>query len=308
MDEYLDLARLGKNDWWRFVLAVLTILFAWQLVGAAPTIFLLVWVMLDGNPATVVNPDATFGGISVNISFVAFMLASWAFVAGIFLAVRFIHGRRFLTLVTPARRLDWKRLFQGFGIWFGLAVLVAVVESLLYPGRYAWTLDLRAYIPFIFLALILIPIQTSAEELFFRGYLLQGFGLRIRNIWILSAISGFLFMLPHFLNPEAKQNFWLMGLYYFSIGAAMAYVSLWDGRLELALGMHAANNLFTALFANAVVTVMPTPSMFTVMEMDVVYSVVSSLVVIVLFVLIFIGPLRRKSPLPEPVEIIRDSQ
>jgi membrane protease YdiL (CAAX protease family) len=292
MNEYLNLARLGKNDWWRFVLAVLTILFAWQLVGAAPTIFLLVWVMLDGNPATVVNPDATFGGVSVNISFVAFMLASWAFVAGIFLAVRFIHGRRFLTLVTPARKLDWKRLFQGFGIWFGLAVLVAVVESLLYPGRYAWTLDLRAYIPFVFLALILIPIQTSAEELFFRGYLLQGFGLRIRNIWILSAISGFLFMLPHFLNPEAKLN----------------YVSLRDGRLELALGMHAANNLFTALFANAVVTVMPTPSLFTVMEMDVVYSVVSSLMIILVFVLIFIGPLRRKSPLQEPVEIIQDSQ
>jgi hypothetical protein len=78
--------------------------------------------------------------------------------------------------------------------------------------------------------------------------------------------------------------------------------------LELALGMHAANNLFTALFANAVVTVMPTPSLFTVMEMDVVYSVVSSLMIILVFVLIFIGPLRRKSPLQEPVEIIQDSR
>lgn len=308
MNEYLDLARLGKNNWWRYLLAVLTILFAWQLVGSIPTVLLIAWVQLDGNPATGVNPDATFSGVPLSVSFVAIMLASWAFMAGIFLAVRFIHRRRFRTLITPARTLDWKRFFQGFSIWFLLAALVAVVEALLHPGRYAWTLDLRAYIPFVFLALIFIPIQTSAEELFFRAYLLQSFGLRIRNVWVLSAISGFVFMLPHFMNPEAKLNFWLMGLYYFSIGAAMAYLTLRDGRLELALSMHAANNLFIALFANTVVTVMPTPSMFTVLDLDVGYSTATSLVAILAFVLMFIGPLRRKFPPPALPEEIRDGQ
>ena len=295
MHAYLDLARQGKNDWWRFLLAVLSILVAWQLVGAAPTILLIIWVLVDGNPATSVTPTGAFPGINVNIGFVAMMLASWAFVAGIFLAVRFIHQRRMLTLVTPARLLDWKRLAQGFSVWFVLAALVGGVEALLYPGRYALTLDLPRFLPFIFLALVLIPIQTSAEELFFRGYLLQGFGLRIRNIWVLSTISGVIFMLPHLLNPEAKLNYWLMGLFYFSFGAALAYITLRDGRLELALGMHAANNLFTSLFANAVVTVMPTPSLFTVMELDVVYSTAASLVALLIFLLIFNGPLKRET-------------
>ncbi len=308
MHEYLDLARQGKNDWWRFLLAVLSILFAWQVVGAVPTVLLLLWTMFDGNPASSLSLDGTFNGVEVSVSFVAFMLASWAFLAGIFLAVRFIHRRRFLTLVTPSRSLDWKRLFQGFAVWFGLAALVGVAEALFYPGRYVWTLDLPRFIPFIFLALVLIPVQTSAEELFFRAYILQAFGLRLRNIWLLTAISGFLFMLPHLLNPEAKLDYLLMGLYYFSIGAAMAYVTLRDGRLELALGMHAANNLFTALFANAVVTVMPTPSLFTVMELDVVYSTVASLFAILIFVLLFVGPLRRKLSTPVSIENTRDSQ
>jgi membrane protease YdiL (CAAX protease family) len=297
MNEYLNLARLGKNEWWRFFLAILTILFAWQLVGAGPTILLILWVMLDGNPATSMTSEGAFPGVNVNISFTAMMLASWAFLAGIFLAVRFIHQRRLLTLVTPARSLDWKRLLQGFTAWFLLAALTGAGEALLYPGRYVLTLDLPRFLPFVFLALILLPLQTSAEELFFRGYLLQGFGLRIRNILILSIISGIIFMLPHLLNPEAKLNYLLMSLYYFSIGAGMAYVTLRDGRLELALGMHAANNLFTGLFANAVVTVMPTPSLFTVMELDVVYSTAASLIMILIFVLIFTGPLRRiKTP------------
>ena len=296
MNTYLDLARQGKKDWWRFVLAVGLILFLWQIIGSLPSVLMVIWVLADGDPQTGVSPTGQFVGVDPNLNFVLLMLASLFFMVGIFLAVRFIHGRPFRTLITPARSIAWGRFFQGFGIWFVLSTLMSLVEALLHPGRYGWTLDLQRYIPFIFLALVLLPIQTSVEELFFRGYILQGVGLRLRNIWILSAISGFLFMVPHFLNPEARLNYPLMGLYYFSIGAAMAYISLRDGRLELALGLHAANNLFSALFVNYTVTVMPTPSLFTVNVLDVVYSVLAALIGLAIFVLLFIGPLRRHEP------------
>jgi len=287
MNEYLDLARPGKNDWWRFLLAVLVIFVAWQLVGAAPTILLVLWIVLDGNPDTLVTTEGGFQGVDINLSFTVMMLASVAFVGGIFLAIRVLHQRRFLTLVTPRRSLDWHRFLQGFLVWFVLCAAMSGMEALLFPGRYVFSLDPVRYFVFIILALVLIPIQTSAEELFFRGYILQGFGLRIRNIYVLSALSGLLFMLPHLLNPEAKLNYLLMGLSYFSIGAVLAYITLRDGRLELALGLHAANNLFTALLANAVVTVLPTPALFTVMELDVVYSTVATLIALLLFVLVF---------------------
>jgi len=296
MNTYLDLARQGKNDWWRFVLAVGLILFLWQIIGSLPSVLMVIWVLADGNPQTSVSPNGQFVGVDPNLNFVLLMLASLFFMVGIFLAVRFIHRRPFRTLITPARSIAWGRFFQGFGVWFVLSTLMSLVEALLYPGRYGWTLNLQRYIPFIFLALVLLPIQTSAEELFFRGYILQGVGLRLRNVWILSAISGFLFMVPHFLNPEARLNYPLMGLYYFSIGAVMAYISLRDGRLELALGLHAANNLFSALFVNYTVTVMPTPSLFTVNVLDVVYSVLAALIGLVIFVLLFTGPLRRHEP------------
>ena len=296
MNTYLDLARQGKNDWWRFVLAVGLILCLWQIIGSLPSVLMVIWVLADGNPQTGVSPTGQFVGVDPNLNFVLLMLASLFFMVGIFLAVRFIHRRPFRTLITPIRSIAWGRFFQGFGVWFVLSTLMSIVEAFLYPGRYGWTLNLQRYIPFIFLALVLLPIQTSAEELFFRGYILQGVGLRLRNIWILSAISGFLFMVPHFLNPEARLNYPLMGLYYFSIGAAMAYISLRDGRLELALGLHAANNLFSALFVNYNVTVMPTPSLFTVNVLDVVYSVLAALIGLAIFVLLFIGPLRRHEP------------
>jgi len=301
MIAYLDLARQGKTDWWRYVLAVALILFLWQILGSLPGIFLLILVLIDGNPQTGVMPAGQFLGVDPNLSFTVLMLASVFFLVGIFLAVRFVHQRPFRTLVTPAHVIVWRRFFQGFVVWFVLSGLISLVESFLYPGRYVWTLDLRRYIPFVFLALLLIPIQTSAEELFFRGYILQGFGLRLRNIWILSAISGFIFMLPHLLNPEAQVNFGLMGFFYFFIGGVMAYVALRDGRLELAMGLHAANNLFSALFANYTITVMPTPSLFAINKLDAVYSVSAGVIGLIVFLLIFIGPLRRKLNDENPV-------
>lgn len=295
MNTYLDLVHQGRNDWWRYVLAVLLILCMWQILGAIPSIFLLILAMANGISMGNIG-TGSLPGVDPAVSFVVLMLASVFFVLGVYLAVRLIHRRPFRTIITPARSIAWGRLFQGFGVWFVLAGLTSVVEALLYPGRYVWTPDLEHFIPFVFLALILVPIQTSAEEFFFRGYILQGVGLRVRNIWALSVISGILFMVPHFLNPEASVNYALMGLYYFSIGAFLAYITLRDGRLELALGVHAANNLFSALFANYTVTVMPSPSLFTVTVLDAVYSVPAALIGMVIFALLFIGLWRRKAP------------
>ena len=97
-------------------------------------------------------------------------------------------------------------------------------------------------------------------------------------------------MLPHLLNPEAELNYLLMGAAYFAVGATLAYVTLQNNTLEIALGMHAANNLFSALFANAVITVMPTPSLFTVNELDVTYALVTTIIACILFLLIFGRP------------------
>jgi membrane protease YdiL (CAAX protease family) len=289
MNAYLDLARQGKTGLWRYVLAIALMLFMWQVIGALPGAFLILWVLLDGNPLTTLSTTGQFFGVESALSFTALMLASVFFMAGIVLVMRLVHQRSFQTLISPAQRISWKRFFQGFMVWLVLLGIISLGEAMLYPGRYVLTLDLSRYIPFVFLAIVLIPIQTSAEELFFRGYILQSVGMRLRNIWILSAISGFVFMVPHFLNPEAQVNYPLMGLYYFLIGAVLAYITLRDGRLELALGLHAANNLFSALVANYTVTVMPTPSLFTVNIMDVGYTVPAAVIALVVFILIFVG-------------------
>jgi CAAX protease family protein len=294
MQTYLDLARQGRNDWWRYLLAVLTMLFMWQILGALPAAGLIVWgVLKDGLQAT--RPAAVLPGADTPVGFIALMLASVFFLGGIYLAMRFIHRRRFLTLITPSNSIAWGRLFHGFGVWFVLAALMSLVEAVTHPGRYVWSMDLVRLIPFALLALVFIPCQIGAEELFFRGYLLQGFGLRVRNIWILSALSGLLFGLPHLLNPEASANYLLFGFYYFAFGFSLAYISLRDGRLELALGAHAANNLFSVIFANYTITVLPSPSIWTINVLDAYYSVPAALIGMLIFIILFTRPWQRKT-------------
>lgn len=284
MNTYLDLARQGKNDWWRYLISLVLIAFFWLFVGSIPYLVLTVFVIVDGSLDTSIDTATlTFTGVHPLLPFLALMVSFIAFIIGTFIAVRFVHARRFSTLISP--RIRWGRFALGFGVWLVLVTASALVEAFLYPGRYELTFDPVNFLPFAIVAIILIPLQTSSEEFFFRGYILQWIGLRLRNIVLLSLISGLLFMLPHLTNPEIAIDVVLLPLFYFAFGAFLAFVSLQDGGLELALGVHAANNLFASLFANYTGSALQTPAIFTATELDAVYSLISTLAAMAIFYL-----------------------
>jgi len=299
MVDYLNMARTGKNDWWRYLISFPGILFIWIFVGAIPIIVLMLYVAVDGDPSTNFS-DAGFSGISVLLDFSANMLTFIPFIVATLLAVRFIHARSLRTLVTSAAHIRWRRIFAGAGVWFLAAALIATVEASLYPGRYILTFQPTTLAVYAIVALILIPIQTSAEELFFRGYLLQWMGLRLKNKWVLAFINGVLFFLPHVVNPEMASNSLLVGLGYFAFGFFTALITLQDNGMELALGMHAANNLFTALFANYTITALSSPALFTIQTLDASYGLISMVIGMVMFYVIFLGRLP-KSPIKESI-------
>lgn len=293
---YLDAVREGHNQWWRYFIALFTMIFMWLAVGSIPYLLLNIAVTVDPDPNTGIDPVSyQIVGVNPAWPFVAFMLGFVMLLAGLYIAVRFVHGRRFMGLATASAGLNWRRIGEGFGVWFLLVAALAVVEAALHPARYRLTFDAGAFFPFVLAALVLVPIQTSAEELVFRGYVLQSAGLFTRNRLLLSVVSGVIFLGPHLTNPEVQQDVFLLPLYYFSLGAFLAYISLKDNNLELALGVHAANNLFAALFANYAHSALATPSVFTAVEFDSAYSVISSLAAMGVFYLWFYWPFHRQS-------------
>ena len=110
----------------------------------------------------------------------------------------------------------------------------------------------------------------------FRGYAMQGLARLTRRPAVIAIASSVLFTLPHLLNPEVMQyGLLVMAANYFAIGMLLATITLRDGRLELAIGVHAANNVFLAVIANYEESALQTESIFTARELDPYYSLVA---------------------------------
>jgi uncharacterized protein len=284
--DFIAATEQGRNGFWRYALGTLTVLFFWLLLGSLPVLAAIVWAQVDGNPATMVDP-ATGLLLGVDVLWGGYLLPNLGFpffLFGIFVAVRGIHGRALRTLVTPDPRIRWRRVGLGFGLWLVLAVVATGLEVALHPDAFVWQgVSAGRYAAFAILALIFTPLQTSTEELFFRGYLLQGMGRVVRRPWMLSIINGLLFAAPHFANPEVSQDPVLLMLYFFGMGAFFAWVTLRDGTAELVLGAHAANNLFVALLINYEGSALQTPALVMSTRLDPVFNLGAFLISAVVF-------------------------
>ncbi len=273
---FLEIAKEGKNSFWHYAISLPFILGSWIFLGSGIAAFFLFleWVL---NPSTTIELDD-----STPLVFSGFMLSFLPWMLATMLAVRFIHQRSIKTLITAFGRPRLRRIVQGFGYWLGLIVIASLVEARLYAGRYRFSFPPEWWQYFL-PALILIPIQTSTEEIFFRGYLLQALGLKIRNLPVLVLLSGLFFALPHISNPEVSLNFWLVMSSYFLTGVLASWITLRDHGVELALGMHAANNLFS-LVANYPNSAINIPAIFAIRELDPVYGLFAQVFASLLFV------------------------
>ena len=298
MRTFLDLPKRGKHQWWRYILSIALVLFFWLILGSVPFLGVALWMAVDNNPATGINPeDGTLTGFDpILTDYLLPNLAFPLFLLGLFLAVRLVHKRRLQTLITPQARVSLGRILQGFSLWLALAGVMALVEYLMYPGAFTWVgVAPGRYLGFMVLALGLTTLQASTEELFFRGYLLQGMGHWMRRPLPLAALNGVLFMLPHVLNPEVQRGGLLMLVLYWGIGAFFAWITLQDEGLELALGAHAANNLFVALFVNFESSALQTPALIQSNRFDPLFNLVTLVIMVGVFQLIVFRRTRPRS-------------
>lgn len=282
---FIQLAYQGKNQGWRYFIGAFLALFTFLIPGSFVSFqLLLAYVQLDGNADTRLLPPSDFApgelpvtGVSPLVLYVVYNLAFPFFLLGIYLAIRYLHGRSLQTLITPFRRVSWLRIAQGFGVFFVLKVVEVFVSYLIAPEDFT----LNAFDPkvfFIFLAwvMVLTPLQITAEELFCRGYLLQGIGSKFGR-WAAVLLTTILFTALHGFNPEVSSQGNLEGslsilLYYFMVGAFLGWLTIKDKTIELALGVHAANNIATFLLVTSANSAIPSPAIFSIADIEASFS------------------------------------
>ena len=253
---FLNLAKEGITNWKAWTLGSITIIIFWQFIGIVP------FALLE---------DVSTKNNEINM-LLEYVIGNWMFViglVGILIASRLFHKKKLIKFITSRANIDYDK------------ILIAMVIGFIFMSYEIFLLDVNAFdnirfnspsinvfLILLLFAIILTPIQCAFEEVLFRGYLLQGLSLKIKNIFFLCLSNGILFMIPHLLNPEP----WEYGLsgYVFHLtfaGMFYSYLVIKDNGSEISIGLHAINNLFIALIISTEVSVMQTPSLFVFKEM-----------------------------------------
>jgi membrane protease YdiL (CAAX protease family) len=180
------------------------------------------------------------------------MLLSFAVgLLGIFLVNKWLHKMTITQLTTARKKIDWKRFWIIFFVWGIFSSGLVLIDYFISPENYVLNFDLNKFLILSVIAIVFVPLQTSCEEYLFRGYLMQGIGIAAKNRWVPLLVTSVIFGMLHIANPEVEQLGYVIMVYYIGTGLFLGIMTLMDEGLELALGFHAANNLFTALLVTA---------------------------------------------------------
>ncbi len=162
---------------------------------------------------------------------------------GAWLAMRFVHKDRLRALFGAARRISWSGFAKGL-----IAVLITSLlsEILIYAiapqierTQIAWGAWFLFLIPVLFLTFV----QTSAEEILFRGYLLRGLAHRYASPLIWGVLPAALFTCLHW---NAGAPLAMDAVIIVSIGSFAALLTVLvyaTGNLGAGMGAHFGNNL-----------------------------------------------------------------
>ncbi len=260
---YITQAFKWKHEWWRYLIGVILIfIVGWQLIGVMPIMvvsFLRAESLTEFMDSGLTNFASLYPAKS-NLYLFLILSTFLGGLIGLILTVKFIHQQSLRQLTTSRKKIDWGRIFFGFIIIAVITIVFTLLDFKSNPESYE--LQFEA-IPFLIMALIsvvFIPLQTSFEEYFFRGYLMQGIGILVRNKWTPLIITSVIFGGLHIFNPEVDKMGNIIMIYYIGTGFFLGIITLMDDGLELALGFHAATNLVGALLVTADWTVFQTNS------------------------------------------------
>ena len=207
------------------------------------------------------NQQDLFNNLPSNLTLFLVLLPFAVVLPFVYLVVTRLHNQSILSLITARNRVDHKKIFFSFMLWGSISTFMVFFDYWTSPEDFTWNFKPLTFLILFLISIVMIPLQTTLEEIIFRGYLLQGFGVLFKNRWMPLLTTSTLFGLLHLWNPEIDKLGIHLIWYYIGTGLFLGLITLMDEGLELALGFHAANNLVTALLVTASWTAFQTESL-----------------------------------------------
>ncbi len=261
--DFIQKGFTGKNNTWRYLLTVVLVFIGIQI--ASIPLVVAAYFQVDGDLEKFQKgAESSFMNIGMNSSLFLFLMI-FTFMIGLltlFLCVKYMHKKSFVSIVTSRTKIDWRRVFYAFALWGAISVVSIFIGMYLSPENYTWNFKPVPFFTLLFVSFVFLPFQTSTEELIFRGYLMQGFGTLVKNRWFPLLITSVIFGLLHGMNPEVERLGYILMIFYIGTGLLYGITTLMDEGTELALGLHASNNIVAAFLVTTDWMVFRTDALF----------------------------------------------
>ena len=221
----------------------------WLLLGAIVAV--LIYLVLLVVYVNFIVPQAfegdmnsnTFGATAFSASAI---LLSFGFVTlGIWVAARFIHNQNFIDLFGPTQlfKRDFHRTLIGT-----LPVVALVAFAIWYFDEATLSRPFDIWLLSLPLSLMLVLIQTSAEEIAFRGYIQSQLAALNLPAWVWMIVPSILFGSLHYDPDIAKDAAIWIALWAAAFGFLAADLTARSGNLAAAIVFHFVNNTIAALW------------------------------------------------------------
>lgn len=161
---------------------------------------------------------------------------------GTAVAVRLLHDRSLMSVIGPPNAVvrDFLKVFRALLV---LGVVVALLPPYNVGALMTPNLAFSTWLFLLPLSLLALLIQTSAEEIVFRGYLQQQLAARFSSPLLWVCVPSALFAFGHYLPVEAGGNAVFVAAWAGLFGVLMADLTARAGNLGPAIAVHFANNL-----------------------------------------------------------------
>lgn len=266
---YIKQVIRNKENWGFYLLGIFIIIPIMMVIFQIPFTVALTSALFQLKDeellAKVANNDinAMMSVLEPNLNLFLMLLGFGGMLLGVFISAKLLHKNSIRELTTSRDKIDWSRVFYSFTIWGLITVpLILIDTTFISPENYQWNFNYNSFIILLAIVIVFIPIQTSAEEYLFRGYLMQGIGVVSGNRWLPLLFTSVAFGLMHYANPEIDKLGNMVYVFYIGSGLFAGIMTLMDEGMELALGWHAANNTFAALLVTADWTALQTHSIY----------------------------------------------
>jgi len=234
--------------------------------------------------------DSIFSEIQNKNVILAIQLSSFSYVLVLFLLLAsYIHKRPVLSFISSSNKFGYKKALVTFVFFLIINSLVELINYIFLDQSYAFQFDFLNFIALILVAVSLLVLQSAAEEIILRGYILQALSSwnKLKPIVAL-VISSLIFASLHISNPEFNEyGFVPMFLAYLITAMFLGAFAILGKGLEIPIGIHAANNFYAAVLVNYKGSALKTESLFILDRINIPLGLAEYIIILLLFVVIF---------------------